>query len=488
MAKMLHVWIGRALLAGIALAVVTGLAFGLATPQLADAQSSIVPGYQQISAGGSHTCALSETGAVTCWGKNQYNYRNTGQGVQYFRGTGVLDAPAVGLTGCPYVNLGAISGGTQRSGRLTATDCRRNTLFLDVYRFTLNRVSDIDWKVEGRDNYRSALSYFGAGFISAGSQRLMPGDYWLAITGGSANIDKELPYTLTVEVQPSDLSLDLEEPTRCAVNDLGEVRGNLTRTGFWAASDCEDGDRYVDWHKFSLPPLGLPEEAGERELRVEVRSLNTDPVLTRVQCASDYRADPPIRYNRTLGRLSSTERCHDFDDDSGDGVNARLSWDVRTDSTRLIYWIAVSTSEFGSATGSYTLEITAPEPAQGAPSSYRPEELQTPANTSGRIIARRLADGRTEFAWQVEDGDRVLPRSRYLPADPPTDRWLSSSDIVVGDTTIGRINVRVRTSDGRIEFAFTPAGGERILPSSRYFPTNAVINRWLRSTLIEPGG
>ena len=39
-----------------------------------------------------------------------------------------------------------------------------------------------------------------------------------------------------------------------------------------------------------------------------------------------------------------------------------------------------------------------------------------------------------------------------------------------------------------IEFAFTPASDEHILPSSRYFPTSAVINRWLQSTLIEPGG
>ena len=100
-------------------------------------------------------------------------------------------------------------------------------------------------------------------------------------------------------------------------------------------------------------------------------------------------------------------------------------------------------------------------------------------------MARRLADGRTEFAWQPTDSDeRILPRSRYFPASAAVDRWLRSSPIEVGGVEIGRINARLR-ADGRIEFAFTPTGGERILPPSRYFPAAAAIDRWLRSTEIE---
>ena len=64
---------------------------------------------------------------------------------------------------------------------------------------------------------------------------------------------------------------------------------------------------------------------------------------------------------------------------------------------------------------------------------------------------------------------------------------MNSSDIVADGTVVGRINARL-LADGRIEFAFTPAGGERILPRSRYFPSDATPSRWLRSTLIEPGG
>ena len=41
--------------------------------------------------------------------------------------------------------------------------------------------------------------------------------------------------------------------------------------------------------------------------------------------------------------------------------------------------------------------------------------------------------------------------------------------------------------DGRIEFAFTPTDGERIEPPARYFPADARLGRWLRSTEITIG-
>ena len=49
-----------------------------------------------------------------------------------------------------------------------------------------------------------------------------------------------------------------------------------------------------------------------------------------------------------------------------------------------------------------------------------------------RIAAKRLDDGRTEFALQLrgadgEWGERILPRSRFFPADPAVGRWLASS-------------------------------------------------------------
>ncbi len=103
--------------------------------------------------------------------------------------------------------------------------------------------------------------------------------------------------------------------------------------------------------------------------------------------------------------------------------------------------------------------------------------------TAGRIVARRLDDGRVEFGWQLTSAERVLPRQRYFPTDAQVDRWLRSSPVEVGGAEIGRINAR-QLADGRIEFAFAPANGERILTRSRYFPADAQVGRWLRSSEI----
>ena len=106
--------------------------------------------------------------------------------------------------------------------------------------------------------------------------------------------------------------------------------------------------------------------------------------------------------------------------------------------------------------------------------------------STGRIVARLLADGRVEFGWQPSGGSRVLPTQRYFPADITHNRWLRSSPVEVDDEAIGRIEAR-QLEDGRIEFAFTPTDGERILTDARYFPTSARPNRWLRSTEITIG-
>ena len=115
-----------------------------------------------------------------------------------------------------------------------------------------------------------------------------------------------------------------------------------------------------------------------------------------------------------------------------------------------------------------------------------PASAQSDDETAGRIVARLLDDGRVEFGWQPTGGERVLPRSRYFPTDATVDRWLRSSPVEVGGAEIGRINARL-LEDGRIEFAFTPTDGERITPQARYFPTDARVGRWLRSTEIAIG-
>ena len=111
-----------------------------------------------------------------------------------------------------------------------------------------------------------------------------------------------------------------------------------------------------------------------------------------------------------------------------------------------------------------------------------------------RVVARRLADDRIEFALQQRRSDatwgsRQLPRSRFFPADAAVGRWLVSSPLSAGDATV-RIVAR-RLTDGRTEFgARVRAGGswgQRLLPSKRFFPTTATVGRWLRSSPLQLG-
>ncbi|MCY3807565.1 MAG: hypothetical protein OXG91_13960 [bacterium] len=110
-----------------------------------------------------------------------------------------------------------------------------------------------------------------------------------------------------------------------------------------------------------------------------------------------------------------------------------------------------------------------------------------------RIAARRLDDGRIEFALQQRQGSswgqRELPRSRFFPTDAAAGRWLSSTPLEVGGAEV-RIAAR-RLDDGRVEFALQQrqgsSWGQRQLPRSRFFPTDAAAGRWLSSTPLRLG-
>ena len=105
-----------------------------------------------------------------------------------------------------------------------------------------------------------------------------------------------------------------------------------------------------------------------------------------------------------------------------------------------------------------------------------------------RISARRLADERIEFALQMRAGsgwsERFLPARRYFPASSQGP-WLYSSEVVAYDAII-RISAR-RLADGRIEFALQRRTGsgwsERVLPARRFFPTSSQ-GRWLNSSVV----
>ena len=120
-------------------------------------------------------------------------------------------------------------------------------------------------------------------------------------------------------------------------------------------------------------------------------------------------------------------------------------------------------------------------------------------STDFRIAARRLADSRVEFALQVRGsdaawGERLLPGVRYLPADAEANRWLVSGAVSVDDAP-SELQVRIaarRLTDGRVEFALQVRGsdaawGERLLPETRYLPADAEAGRWLVSSPLTTG-
>ena len=105
------------------------------------------------------------------------------------------------------------------------------------------------------------------------------------------------------------------------------------------------------------------------------------------------------------------------------------------------------------------------------------------ASLTARIAARRLDDGRIEFGLQAPYERRILPGTRHFPSNAPVGRWLSASTIDYHGEPLGRINAR-RLADGRTEFSFVTPEGERLLPSGRLLPANPSAG-WKRSTEIE---
>ena len=122
-----------------------------------------------------------------------------------------------------------------------------------------------------------------------------------------------------------------------------------------------------------------------------------------------------------------------------------------------------------------------------------------------RIVAQRLADGRTEFALQSlrndQWGERLFPTQRFFPADAAVDRWLVSTPIAVLSTSTAAdssavlelIELRIaarRLNSGRIEFALqarqaNDQWSQRLLATRRFFPAQATVERWLKSSPLR---
>ena len=119
-----------------------------------------------------------------------------------------------------------------------------------------------------------------------------------------------------------------------------------------------------------------------------------------------------------------------------------------------------------------------------------------------RIVARLLENGKIEFGLQQRQSDRSwgapdLPRRRLFPTDAREERWLTSSVLTINvadesDDLADEVELRIiarKLRNGRVEFGLEErqddgSWGGRQLPDRRFFPTDATVDRWLRSTVL----
>ena len=114
-----------------------------------------------------------------------------------------------------------------------------------------------------------------------------------------------------------------------------------------------------------------------------------------------------------------------------------------------------------------------------------------------RIAARPLVDGRVEFALQQRAGgdwgERLLPQRRFFPADAAPGQWLVTSALgITAESGASEFRIAARRlTDGRTEFAMQQRTGGvwamRLLPERPFLPATASVGRWHPSSVVRAG-
>ena len=127
-----------------------------------------------------------------------------------------------------------------------------------------------------------------------------------------------------------------------------------------------------------------------------------------------------------------------------------------------------------------------------SPAGVEGQEGSDVADLEVRIVARRLAGERVEFALQQREPDggwgaRLLPRQRFFPLGTFEGRWLVSTPLSLSGAAVEARIVARRVAEGRVEFALQqrePNGTwePRLLPQRRLFPVATAAGRWLVSS------
>ena len=108
-----------------------------------------------------------------------------------------------------------------------------------------------------------------------------------------------------------------------------------------------------------------------------------------------------------------------------------------------------------------------------------------PETVEIRIRARPRADGRIELGVRIEgDAEPLTIDRRFLPATPRVNHWSLSTPMRLNEAVQGQVMAR-RLADGRTEFGFRVTGRGDVFPESRFVRADAVAGRWLSSSVIS---
>ncbi len=112
-----------------------------------------------------------------------------------------------------------------------------------------------------------------------------------------------------------------------------------------------------------------------------------------------------------------------------------------------------------------------------------PPPTPDPAPYRLRVLSRLDEDGRIEHGVELRSGEQILPETRHLPADAEVDEWVMSSDVMVEDEAIGKIQSR-RLEDGRVEVTFITVSDRTVKPRVRYLPEEMPEGVWFRTSNV----
>ena len=113
-----------------------------------------------------------------------------------------------------------------------------------------------------------------------------------------------------------------------------------------------------------------------------------------------------------------------------------------------------------------------------------------PGSEDIRIAARKGLDGQIEFGIRViGTDDPIFPRQRFLKVDAPIGKWLKSTTVRIGEDVAARVIAR-RLANGSTEFGViaSDANDTHLFPTKRFFPNDAEHDKWLISSILTVEG